>query len=194
MVEEDEARVAEPKGGENAAKGDLTGARPTSGWKCVKCGESHEASDVVCWNCGTDSEGNEDPHFVEVESPNAGERGLSADLDMAVPVGPDSMSRETADDEELLTGGVSSCVRCGSERVISDAQIVSGGGGFPTSLQAVVCQDPQALLFKKPHFDDLRARICGDCGHVELRVRHPKALYRTYLESQSLDEVKREPS
>jgi outer membrane protein assembly factor BamB len=32
-------------------------------WQCAKCREQHEDSFRVCWNCGTSSDGIEDPHF-----------------------------------------------------------------------------------------------------------------------------------
>jgi uncharacterized protein YbjQ (UPF0145 family) len=32
-------------------------------WKCPKCGEQVEASFEVCWNCGTATDGTEDPDF-----------------------------------------------------------------------------------------------------------------------------------
>jgi outer membrane protein assembly factor BamB len=32
-------------------------------WECQKCHERHEYSVDVCWNCGTDNEGVEDPTF-----------------------------------------------------------------------------------------------------------------------------------
>ena len=35
-------------------------------WQCPKCGESVEAPLDVCWNCGTSTEGVEDPDFLRV--------------------------------------------------------------------------------------------------------------------------------
>jgi uncharacterized protein YbjQ (UPF0145 family) len=32
-------------------------------WECTKCGERHEDSFEVCWNCGTALDGTEDPNF-----------------------------------------------------------------------------------------------------------------------------------
>jgi uncharacterized membrane protein YvbJ len=32
-------------------------------WMCPKCGENVEATFDVCWNCGTDKDGREDPSF-----------------------------------------------------------------------------------------------------------------------------------
>jgi uncharacterized protein YbjQ (UPF0145 family) len=32
-------------------------------WRCPKCGERHEETFDVCWNCGTSQDGTEDPDF-----------------------------------------------------------------------------------------------------------------------------------
>ena len=36
-------------------------------WECRKCRERHEDSFEVCWNCGTSKDGEEDPHFGQVD-------------------------------------------------------------------------------------------------------------------------------
>ena len=35
-------------------------------WNCPKCGESSDDTFAVCWHCGTDRDGNEDPGFRPV--------------------------------------------------------------------------------------------------------------------------------
>ena len=47
-------------------------------------------------------------------------------------------------------------------------------------LKVVVFGDPSALVFKDRLYGELRADICGDCGHVELRVANPEELYGHY--------------
>ena len=37
-------------------------------WNCPKCGERHEDSFEVCWNCGTAQDGTEDPGFQRDEA------------------------------------------------------------------------------------------------------------------------------
>jgi hypothetical protein len=44
----------------------------------------------------------------------------------------------------------------------------------------VVYGDPEALIFKDRVYGRLKADICGDCGHVELRVENPGELYEHY--------------
>ena len=51
------------------------------------------------------------------------------------------------------------------------------------TLQVVISGDPSALIFKDRLYGELKANICGDCGHVELRVANPKELYRHYRKS-----------
>jgi len=58
-------------------------------WVCSQCGEDVEDSFEVCWNCGADTSGGEDPSFENAES------------------------REVA---EAVSAGVSSvCPKCGDE-------------------------------------------------------------------------------
>ena len=54
------------------------------------------------------------------------------------------------------------------------------GEGSHRYLRVVICGDPSALIFKDRLYGELRANICGDCGHVELRVTNPRELYRHY--------------
>jgi Zn finger protein HypA/HybF involved in hydrogenase expression len=36
-------------------------------WQCLKCGERHEDSFDLCWNCGTSSDGIEDASFRKAD-------------------------------------------------------------------------------------------------------------------------------
>ena len=40
-------------------------------WQCSKCGEEVEEDFDVCWQCGTDREGVEDPSFVTADDSEA---------------------------------------------------------------------------------------------------------------------------
>ena len=50
-------------------------------------------------------------------------------------------------------------------------------------LKVVIYGDPSALIFKDRLYGELKADICGDCGHVELRVANPQELYLHYRKS-----------
>ncbi len=39
------------------------------------------------------------------------------------------------------------------------------------------------MLFKDRMYSVLKADICGECGHVELGVANPQALYQHYKKS-----------
>jgi hypothetical protein len=45
--------------------------------------------------------------------------------------------------------------------------------------------NPNALLFKDRLYSELRAEVCGECGHTELRVVNPREFYEKYQECQS---------
>jgi hypothetical protein len=51
-------------------------------------------------------------------------------------------------------------------------------------LQVVIHAAPDAWIFKEPLYGDLEADICGECGHVELRVKNANELLRHYVKAQ----------
>ena len=75
------------------------------------------------------------------------------------------------------------CTRCGSPHVIPDAQIYDQGQFSNHHLQVVVAREPDALVFKQEVFGQLRARVCGSCGHTELHTVNHAALYHVYLDA-----------
>ena len=40
------------------------------------------------------------------------------------------------------------------------------------------------MRFKDRMYGVLKADICGECGHVELRVANPRSLYQHYEKSR----------
>lgn len=77
------------------------------------------------------------------------------------------------------------CVVCGSERIIPGVTIWDQGRQSSGDLKVAIAANPDALVFRDVTFNRLRAAICGDCGHVELSVDDPRALYEAYLRSIS---------
>lgn len=75
------------------------------------------------------------------------------------------------------------CVKCGSSKMIPDVRIFDQGQGSDGSLQVLIAEEPQALIFRKNKYTALRAQICGECGHTELTVEDPGMLYQAYLKS-----------
>ena len=76
------------------------------------------------------------------------------------------------------------CPKCGSSKIIPDAQVLDQGQYSDGHLKVVVAEDPDALLFKGKKRTPLRARVCGECGFTELSVEDPHLLYAAYLKSR----------
>ena len=89
-----------------------------------------------------------------------------------------------ADDEELAVP--TECSHCGSTRIIPGVNIVDQGEGSDGKLEAVIYGSPQALIFKDRLYGEINADICGECGHIELRVTNPRELYEHYRKSRGL--------
>ena len=122
----------------------------------------------VCWKCLTTKTGE--------QAEDAGE--LLAQVDQndqeAEPAVKDAEILE-ADDEEMTVP--TECSHCGSSRIIPGVTIVDQGEGSDGKLKAVLFGSPQAVIFKDRLYAEIKADICGHCGHVELRVTNPGELY-----------------
>lgn len=82
------------------------------------------------------------------------------------------------------------CPRCGSDEVIPRARIAErGDSNARFDLQVEVLRRPDALLFTRPERADLSARVCCACGHTEIYVDAPGALYEAYLEADAAPPV-----
>jgi hypothetical protein len=51
-----------------------------------------------------------------------------------------------------------------------------------------VARDPDAIFFTGEERIDTHARVCGECGFVELFAKDPRALYEAYLIARSTPE------
>ena len=90
------------------------------------------------------------------------------------------------------------CTRCGSEDLIPRVRVAErGDGNNRYDLQVEVQRRPNAVLFKRPERASLWAQVCGTCGHAELFVEAPGALWTAYLQADAspavsaLDELER---
>jgi len=144
-------------------------------WKCPQCDELVPGTFDICWKCRTtrDGEGieqSEPVFFPEVlDASRANVESETAKFLKALE-----------DDQREVPTSKSTCPRCGSSKMMFGVTVQDQGEGSNRNLRVVVCGDPSALIFKDRLYGELRANICGDCGHVELRVANPKALYRHY--------------
>jgi ribosomal protein S27AE len=77
------------------------------------------------------------------------------------------------------------CCKCGSGKIIPDVRAGERGvGNVPMSIAVRVDENPDAVVFKGMHAEDLKAWICGDCGYVEFFVANPQQLFDVYSRSQ----------
>ena len=82
------------------------------------------------------------------------------------------------------------CGRCGSSKIIPRARAIDlGDHAIVGSLRVAVERDPDALFFKGEERVDTYARICGECGFVELFAEDPQALYEAYVTAKSTSEA-----
>lgn len=79
-----------------------------------------------------------------------------------------------------------SCSRCGSQSVIPRSRVVERGeDGVRHDVQLEIQRRPNAMFFKRPERLNMLARVCGDCGHVELYADKPRTLYLAWLEAEA---------
>ncbi|MHB1035142.1 MAG: hypothetical protein ACYC35_12655 [Pirellulales bacterium] len=145
-------------------------------WKCPNCGESVPGDFDVCWKCLLTREAGQ---VEDIGRPLA--QVDEIDQESEAPVEDTETSEPEADNEEPRA-----CSRCGSTKIISGL-ITVGNSLLLGSAKAVILGSPQALIFKEGLYSEVNANICGKCGHLELRVANPQALYERYQKSRGLD-------
>ncbi len=77
------------------------------------------------------------------------------------------------------------CTRCGSDAVIPDAFLYVKDYTATPKIQVGVFRNPEAIFMKGPERTDLRMRVCGDCGLVEVESSDPRALWDAYVDRLS---------
>jgi hypothetical protein len=149
---------------------------PADEWICPGCGEACPNNFAVCWNCGIDSQ---DASILQhPQRSGAVEAIQTAEPDPMVG----SLHRPPICAEKDFVAV--RCAVCGSERIIPEVPVLDRGDGSPGHLQVMIYGDPDALIFKDRRFETCTASICGDCGHMELRVQNARELYDHYLRSR----------
>ncbi len=76
------------------------------------------------------------------------------------------------------------CTRCNSDAVIPDAHVFVPDLGS-SRIQVGIERKPDARILKDPARTDVRVRICGDCGLVEVEADDPGYLWDAYVERLS---------
>jgi len=73
------------------------------------------------------------------------------------------------------------CLRCGSDRIVRGAEVQDMGEHVARPLTVKLGEaHPDAWLFAGEQTVEVHADLCGACGHVELRVADPEAMWEAY--------------
>lgn len=137
-------------------------------WICTTCGERVPASFDFCWNCE-----NSDELATEKSAP-------PAPVEAPTVVTPIARAAPAASATRLATP---CCPKCQSMQIMSGVTVLDAGQSSWGKLSVVVYGNPDALLFKEALYGEIVADVCGECGHVELRVLNPGELYQRSLRS-----------
>jgi hypothetical protein len=76
------------------------------------------------------------------------------------------------------------CPICGSKKNIPNVPIRCKNSDGNGNLSACVDAAPGAFIIEERLDTELLADICGECGHVELKVQNPQDLYSHYLQTK----------
>jgi hypothetical protein len=80
------------------------------------------------------------------------------------------------------------CVRCRSEKIMPGVPLRDSFGDVGAMHREAAVQvhaNPEAWFFKDTAVAPLRADICGECGHVELRIDNYRELYVAWQNARS---------
>lgn len=150
---------------------DFSGESASQGaWTCPQCRQPVPGNFEVCWNCNASRDGAPDSDSGKETSP----------IDETVFEEEEKPERPPASHPPERE-----CPKCGSTKLIPDVRILDQGQYSDGSLKVAVDGNPYALVFKDRLYSRLTADVCGQCGHVELKVAEPGDLYEHYLQSKS---------
>jgi hypothetical protein len=161
--------------------------------QCPKCSSKYSDDLNFCLNCDAMLES-----FLEAPQPVAKEASLPKEIETPKPASIPNTSKDASADKNASLPPIDQakrpavpkppgrqCSKCGSTKIIPNAWIPSVGRGSDGRLRVAVDAKPDALIFKERQYAVLLADICGDCGHVELRVQDYRSLYNHYLQSKN---------
>ena len=74
------------------------------------------------------------------------------------------------------------CSKCGSSKVVPRARVIDRAhyGADGGNVRVAAARKPQAFVFKGLEAADMHARVCGDCGAVELFIDDAAEVYAAY--------------
>ena len=77
------------------------------------------------------------------------------------------------------------CVKCGSDSMIPGVRVIDRMEHDRQPVELGLSTKPDALLFKGEVRVETVARVCGDCGFVEVYAADPAALWDAHVERLS---------
>jgi DNA-directed RNA polymerase subunit RPC12/RpoP len=136
-------------------------------WKCSKCGEEVEELFDVCWNCGTTSDGVEDPNF---DKARRARQLMSSSPELDIAAAHETEQREAM--ERSWKGEKRRpCPDCGAplSRISLNGNAPGEAGG-PDSGLAYAAEPADRGWFRGaiPASGTIHALACPDCGRVLL--------------------------
>lgn len=78
------------------------------------------------------------------------------------------------------------CSKCGSNKIIHNTKIVDFDHGNAKKDLSVQIKTTDNTFFNTFERGQLKADICGSCGHTELSVNKPHELWQAHLKAKSL--------
>ena len=75
------------------------------------------------------------------------------------------------------------CLKCGSDSIVPAVRVIDRGeSDFRKPTQLGVAVKPDAVLFKGEVRVETVARVCGDCGFVEIYATDPAAIWNAHID------------
>lgn len=73
------------------------------------------------------------------------------------------------------------CEKCGSDKIIPQAKVIDRGDySVQGDLTVAVDENPEAFIFKQRTDSTVTAKVCGNCGFMELYATNPQSLFSAY--------------
>lgn len=80
------------------------------------------------------------------------------------------------------------CLKCGADSMIPGVQVLDRGeSDYRKPTELGLTTKPEAVLFKGEVRSHTTARVCGDCGFVEVYATDPAALWDAYIDRVARD-------
>ncbi len=78
------------------------------------------------------------------------------------------------------------CNACGSNKIMHNMTIVDFGHGNAKNDLSVLVKTTDRVILNKFEKGKLRAKICGSCGKVDLKVQDPQSLWEAYNKNRAI--------